>query len=275
MSNELYHHGILGQKWGVRLYQNKDGSLTPLGRRRYLKGIEDKSKRSIVELASIGARAKKEAEQPKKSTTLFENDYAGSASNILAYMHNTRKELSDLADAQVEHRKAMKEYMRSYKAGIKELYSDRDRFKEIAKRYADKVMREEGVTDETDKEHYYAHFVNGDGFQDAAEQWYVDEVLKLDKTKLRAAAEKKQAATEKYVNKVLDTEVDKPMREAVIELTGTNANVLELAKNAITESLTKEGAESLYDFMSEVEYDREYSQRDRGMRWENRGRRNG
>lgn len=32
---ELYHHGIKGQKWGVRRFQNKDGSLTPAGKRRY------------------------------------------------------------------------------------------------------------------------------------------------------------------------------------------------------------------------------------------------
>lgn len=32
---DLYHHGIKGQKWGVRRYQNKDGSLTPAGQKRY------------------------------------------------------------------------------------------------------------------------------------------------------------------------------------------------------------------------------------------------
>jgi len=32
---ELAHHGILGQRWGFRRYQNPDGSLTPAGRARY------------------------------------------------------------------------------------------------------------------------------------------------------------------------------------------------------------------------------------------------
>ena len=31
-SQELYHHGTKGQKWGIRKYQNSDGSLTPEGK---------------------------------------------------------------------------------------------------------------------------------------------------------------------------------------------------------------------------------------------------
>ena len=31
---ELYHYGVKGQKWGVRRYQNADGTLTALGKRR-------------------------------------------------------------------------------------------------------------------------------------------------------------------------------------------------------------------------------------------------
>ena len=41
IGNELYHSGILGQKWGLRRYQNEDGTYTELGKIRRRKGSDD------------------------------------------------------------------------------------------------------------------------------------------------------------------------------------------------------------------------------------------
>lgn len=55
---ELYHHGIKGQKWGVRRFQNEDGSLTPAGKKRYesqkaiLTGVSDIANKSSEMLRS-------------------------------------------------------------------------------------------------------------------------------------------------------------------------------------------------------------------------------
>lgn len=50
--DELYHHGVKGQKWGVRRYQNKNGSLTPEGKKR-LKEDRSKMGRMDVELERV------------------------------------------------------------------------------------------------------------------------------------------------------------------------------------------------------------------------------
>ena len=58
-SDELSHHGILGQRWGIRRYQRKDGSLTPAGLKRY------GSVSNFNKVQRAEAKAKKEAEKAK------------------------------------------------------------------------------------------------------------------------------------------------------------------------------------------------------------------
>ena len=67
MNNELYHFGIKGQKWGVRRFQNSDGTLTPVGKkqREKMKRTNDagaKISKQIVDAVNSGdiKRAKTE-----------------------------------------------------------------------------------------------------------------------------------------------------------------------------------------------------------------------
>ena len=55
--NELYHHGIKGQKWGIRRYQNQDGSYTEEGRRRYLADQTKGLKRGTDKYDRVARRA--------------------------------------------------------------------------------------------------------------------------------------------------------------------------------------------------------------------------
>lgn len=63
----LQHHGIMGQKWGVRRYQNADGSLTDAGRKRYMREEKKQLNEQRVKTILLGYNERRSMKQAKKA----------------------------------------------------------------------------------------------------------------------------------------------------------------------------------------------------------------
>lgn len=72
---ELYHHGIKGQRWGVRRYQNPDGSLTEAGKKKYDKTMARFDKRLKPVVQKVVGLKKGIRETKKELTDVKNNGY--------------------------------------------------------------------------------------------------------------------------------------------------------------------------------------------------------
>lgn len=100
--DELKHHGILGQKWGIRRYQNEDGSLTEAGKRRLQRQDDRWVKRKS---GKIEAKAfKKSQREMRKVTKALDRKYMirrDNERNGRRYMNEYNQNLAEIMNTKV------------------------------------------------------------------------------------------------------------------------------------------------------------------------------
>lgn len=136
----LEHHGILGQKWGIRRFQNKDGSLTPEGRERY--GSQEHTIKKGTRIYRI-AGENEDSQQKYKYASAAEstrNYYKAAANRLIKnvhgddikpyeYTYTVSKDLRlpslqmrvDAANEMIQDKKVIKEIAKAYGASEKKV----------------------------------------------------------------------------------------------------------------------------------------------------------
>lgn len=133
---ELRHHGILGQKWGVRRFQNSDGTWTEAGKKRYAKDIKRDLKRQNVisdrAMAKYGFRSDEYNKVHQNLHAVFDkiNDEARNS-----------KEYKKYADVERKYFDAQEEWLASDKAPIytKKLDNAHKKYKSALNEYSKKL----------------------------------------------------------------------------------------------------------------------------------------
>ena len=141
-NNYLEHHGILGMKWGIRRYRNKDGTLTNAGKKRAAKLeaerrlLDDsKSKNSSVSKSS----STQEVVKKSKDVSEMTDEELNKAINRIRN-ENTYKELTEPKPNQaLRTAKERLELERDYKRLYNELHPQQEKF---SKKLIDKLKSE-------------------------------------------------------------------------------------------------------------------------------------
>lgn len=132
MENELMHWGIKGMKWGVRRYQNKDGSLTPAGRKRYDKEMAKLKEEEKIAKNKLRTQAKLNKLEEKRK----EVEALKSGKTLPKTTQNTSKpSVKDMSDEEL--RRVVNRMM------LEQQYSKlRPEQVSTGKKFVDKVMKD-------------------------------------------------------------------------------------------------------------------------------------
>lgn len=133
-NNELMHHGVKGQRWGVRRYQNKDGSLTAAGRKRYDGELDRLGNKEEKLKAKQQIQSKKQAIRDLKRQT--KNDKLAAKEQKLKDKLETRekkKEISELKKKLSDDGSSTSKSKRVKDMSDAELSAKLERFKNEAK----------------------------------------------------------------------------------------------------------------------------------------------
>ena len=98
---ELYHHGILGQKWGVRRFQNPDGTLTAEGRKRYedFKKVIDHNTYHAVENEKLEKKIRMlERKRDKEPDKELAKQYTNQIKGLSRRSNNNKKKIIEEED---------------------------------------------------------------------------------------------------------------------------------------------------------------------------------
>ena len=155
--NALEHHGILGQKWGVRRFQNKDGSLTPKGKKHYGNMSDDKLQKSLYkQVKKERANQSGWSNKWRVSNTIGENSKAvqDKYNEDLKKFRNSEeykkasKKLTELNKKAEKGEIDLDKYDKQYEDIVKSIYNpDLDnsvRFLSNGRKYVEEYMKKYG-----------------------------------------------------------------------------------------------------------------------------------